>query len=87
MSKNKGYSEAPPDVAAELERSVTVKDFLPSPDEIAAVLKKEETIPVTMKLKKRTVERYKRYAREKGIKYQTFVSAILDNYARNILGR
>lgn len=37
-----------------------------------------------MKLKKDTVNRYKRFAAKKGIKYQTFVSSILDTYAKQL---
>jgi predicted DNA binding CopG/RHH family protein len=84
MSKTKGYSNAPADIAEELENSVPIDDFLPSPEAIAASLKKQATVPVTMKLKRNTVERYKRFAAKKGIKYQTFVSTVLDTYARHL---
>jgi predicted DNA binding CopG/RHH family protein len=84
MSKTKGYSKAPADIAGELEDSVAVDDFLPPPGAIAESLKKAETVPVTMKLKKDTVARYKRYAQKKGIKYQTFVSTVLDTYAKRL---
>jgi hypothetical protein len=65
MSAPKGYTWAPVDIAEERENSIAVKDFLPSPESIAAGLKKEKTVPVTMKLKKSTVERYKRFAVKK----------------------
>jgi predicted DNA binding CopG/RHH family protein len=68
----------------ELENSVAIDDFLPLPETIAAKLKKQVTIPVSMKLKKDTIERYKRFARKNGIKYQTFVSTILDTYAKHL---
>ncbi len=84
MSKTKKYSSAPADIAEELKNSIPVDDFLPSPDSIADMLKKQDTIPVTMKLKKRTIDRYKRFAAKKGIKYQTFVSTILDSYAKRL---
>ena len=84
MNKTKGYSKAPADIADELESSVAIDDFLPSPAAIAESLKKQETVPVTMKLKKDTVDRYKRYAQKKGIKYQTFVSTVLDTYAKRL---
>lgn len=84
MNKNKNYSAAPDDIADELKQSVRVADFLPSPDVIAAMLKKDPTIPVTMNLKKETVKSYQRYAKEHGIKYQAFISKILDNYAKTI---
>lgn len=82
MSKTKKYTDAPADIAEELENSIPIEDFLPSPESIANLLKKQETIPVTMKLKKETIARYKRFADKKGIKYQTFVSSILDSYAK-----
>lgn len=82
MSKAKGYTNAPADIAEELENSVAIDDFLPSPGVIAESLKKQVTVPVTMKLKKETIDRYKRFADKKGIKYQTFVSTILDTYAK-----
>ena len=84
MNKANNYSNAPDDIAKELENSVAIKDFLPSPGIIAESLKKQETIPVTMKLKKDTIKRYKRFAAKKGIKYQSFVSTILDTYARHL---
>jgi predicted DNA binding CopG/RHH family protein len=84
MSRAKGYTNAPAEIAEELEKSVAVKDFLPSPARIAEMLKKHATIPVTMKLKKETVDRYKRFASKKGIKYQTFVSSVLDSYAKQL---
>jgi hypothetical protein len=34
MKKNKGYTAAPVDIAREIESSVQVADFLPSPDTI-----------------------------------------------------
>jgi predicted DNA binding CopG/RHH family protein len=84
MNKAKGYSNAPAEIADELKNSVAIDDFLPSPASIAESLKKQETVPVTMKLKRDTVGRYKRFAEKKGIKYQTFVSKILDTYAKHL---
>jgi len=84
MTKVKDYSSAPADVAREFESSVPVDDFLPSPHSIAESMKKQETILVTMKLKKSTVNRYKKFAAKKGIKYQTFVSNVLDAYAKSL---
>lgn len=84
MNRIKGYSNAPAEIANELRSSVAIDDFLPSPEIIAESLKKQETVPVTMNLKRDTVGRYKRFAEKKGIKYQTFVSTILDTYAKNL---
>ncbi len=84
MSKAKGYSNAPAEIAEELENSIPTDDFLPSPESIAETLKNQETVPVTMNLKKDTVERYKRFAAKKGINYQSFVSTVLDAYAKHL---
>ena len=84
MSKAKGYTNAPADIADELDSSTAIDDFLRSPDSIAPMLKKQDTVPVTMRLKKDTVDRYKRFAAKKGIKYQAFVSTLLDSYAQRL---
>jgi predicted DNA binding CopG/RHH family protein len=84
MKKNSGYTNAPADIAEELEKSVAINDFLPSPGAIAESLKKQKTVPVTMNLKKDTIKRYKRFAQKKGIKYQSFVSSVLDTYAKHL---
>lgn len=84
MNKSNDYTNAPAEIARELKNSVVIKDFLPSPGIIAESLKKQETVPVTMNLKKDTLERYKRFATKKGIKYQTFVSTVLDTYAKHL---
>lgn len=84
MNKTKDYSTAPAKIAEELENSVPIDDFLPSPESIADSLKKQDTVTVTMRLKKETIDRYKRFAKKKGIKYQTFVSTILDNYSKHL---
>jgi len=84
MRNTKGYTNAPADIAEELKNSKAIDDFLPSPESIATMLKKEDTVPVTMKLKKNTLDRYKHFAARKGIKYQTFVSTILDSYAQRL---
>lgn len=86
MKKTSHYTRAPRNIASEIEASVPIEDFLPSPREIASMIRKEEMIPITMKLKKRTVHEYKVYALKMGIKYQTFVSALLDKYAQHLHG-
>ena len=84
MKMTRRYTKAPTRLAQDIETSLPVKDFLPSPREIAAMIRREETIPVTMKLKKKTIDQYKMYALKMGLKYQTFVSALLDRYARHL---
>lgn len=80
----KHYDSAPSDIAEELEGSIPVEDFLPSPEQIASMIQRADTIPITMNLKKKTLERYKKFAIKKGIKYQSFVSTLLDAYAQRL---
>lgn len=84
MKKVNRYSKTPRDIAGEIKNSVPIEDFLPDPGVIASMIRKEEMIPVTMKLRKKTVAEYKIYAKKMGIKYQTFVSALLDKYAHHL---
>ena len=86
MKKTSRYTKAPRGIAKEIEASHPIEDFLPNPREIASMIRKEEMIPVKMKMKKRTVNEYKVYALKMGIKYQTFVSALLDKYAQHLHG-
>lgn len=82
--RKKSYTLAPKEIGQEIEASVSIEDFLPSPYELAQALQKSETIPITMKLKKTTVNKYKKFAQKKGVKYQKFVSTLLDSYAQRL---
>ncbi|HBF12860.1 MAG TPA: hypothetical protein DDW49_05660 [Deltaproteobacteria bacterium] len=81
-NKKKKYGPAPAHIAKELKHSVEIADFLPSPDHIASMIQKAEVVPVTMNVKKKTIEKYKTFAEKRGIKYQVFVSTLLDTYAQ-----
>ena len=83
MKKTSTYTRTPKGLAREIVNSIPIEDFLPSPREIAAGIRREEMIPVTMKLRKKTVNQYKMYAQKMGVKYQTFVSTLLDRYAQH----
>ena len=59
-------------------RLVRVDDFLPSPDKIVL---SEETVKVTIALKKSSVEFFKKQARKQHAKYQKMIRELLDQYA------
>ncbi|MDG5813544.1 hypothetical protein QA601_00490 [Chitinispirillales bacterium ANBcel5] len=82
MKKNESYSDAPREIAEEIKGSERIEDFLPSPDEISQSVKKQQTVSVTMNLKKETLEQYERYAQKQGIDYHSFISALLEKYAQ-----
>jgi hypothetical protein len=61
-----------------LGRLGVVEDFLPPPGELVF---REDTEKVTIALSKRSVEFFKRQAREHGTQYQRMIRALLDRYA------
>jgi hypothetical protein len=61
-----------------LGRLSVVEDFLPPPGELVF---REDTEKVTIALSKRSVDFFKRQAREHGTQYQRMIRALLDRYA------
>lgn len=57
-----------------------VKDFLPSPDQLAF---REDTVKVTMVLNKASVEFFKQEAQKHHTSYQVMIRNLLDLYARH----
>lgn len=72
MKKKKSQGDMP---AGELKQ---VKDFLPPPQELFVP---EETVKVTLALKKSSVDFFKEHARKHGAKYQKVIRDLLDRYA------
>jgi len=54
-----------------------VKDFLPSPEELAF---KEETVKVTISLSKASIEFFKKEAKQHKTQYQKMIRRLLDEY-------
>ena len=54
-----------------------VKDFLPSPEELAF---KEETVKVTISLSKASIEFFKNEAKRHHTQYQKMIRRLLDEY-------
>ena len=79
MSKQIIYTDAPPEIAEELERALPVRaDFLPSPEEVARHLRKQR---VTIMLDGASVDFFKREAKRHGVGYQTMIREVLGRYA------
>lgn len=55
-----------------------IKDFLPSPAELAIP---EETVKITLSLKKSSIEFFKHQAERYRTKYQRMIRELLDRYA------
>lgn len=55
-----------------------IKDFLPPPSEL---IEPEETVKVTISLKKESIKFFKRQAGKHHTKYQKMIREVLDRYA------
>ncbi len=55
-----------------------IPDFLPSPEELT--FRDEEGVKVTIALSRRSVDFFKREARERNTKYQRMIRRLLDAY-------
>jgi len=55
-----------------------VPDFLPPPEKL---VRREETVKVTLSLDTSTVEFFKRHARKSRVPYQRMIRRVLDLYA------
>ncbi|MBL7222434.1 MAG: CopG family transcriptional regulator [Candidatus Brocadiae bacterium] len=71
MKKRIAYTDEP------MEARV-IEDFLPPPDQL---VRKEETVKVTLHLSKQSVDFFKRHARSTRTPYQKMIRRVLDLYA------
>lgn len=85
--KNKfpGYTNAPADIAREMEESVPVEDFLPSPQELLA--SEKDTTKITISVSNRSLLLFKKFAKKHNGKYQAMIRRLLDAYAEKALSR
>ena len=72
MKKKIKYTDEP------LGKLRVVRDFLPRPEELAF---KQDTVKVTMKLSKSSVEFFKRMAHRHHAPYQKMIRTLIDAYA------
>ena len=76
--KEKGYMKRKIKYTDEpLGKVKVVKDFLPSPEELAF---KEETVKVTISLSKASIEFFKNEAKRHNTQYQKMIRRLLDEY-------
>ncbi len=73
--KRKEYKEYDEDMP--IGKLTQVKNFLPPPEELVMP---EETVRVTIFLKKSSVEFFRRAAKKHHSKYQKMIRAVLDRY-------
>ena len=56
-----------------------LRDFLPPPEQL---VRREETVKVTLALSRASVEFFRDRARRQGVPYQRMIRALIDEYAR-----
>ncbi len=70
--------------AGEIGRVRVVDDFLPPPDKLVL---REENVKVTLSLSQRSVDFFKRAARQRRVPYQRMIRALVDAYAEKQEGK
>lgn len=79
MSKEIRYTNAPRDIARSLKNTTRVSDdFLPSPAELTLRDEKER---ITIALDKRSLDLFRKYAKEHDAKYQNMINGVIESYA------
>ena len=65
------------DIAKALKRSKAVADFLPPPEELVA---REPRVKVTIALNAKSINFFKKHAKENNTKYQVMINEVLNRY-------
>ena len=78
MKKKTDEGKAPEKVGEAIKVSEIIEDFLPAPE---FLVKKEETVKITISLSKTSIDFFRQAAKRAGIPYQTMIKAVLDRYS------
>ncbi|MGE3868429.1 MAG: hypothetical protein AB7F51_02820 [Pseudorhodoplanes sp.] len=65
----------------EIGRVRVIEDFLPSPDDLVA---RDDNVKVTLQLSRRSVDFFKRAAKQRRVPYQRMIRALVDRYAERL---
>jgi predicted DNA binding CopG/RHH family protein len=65
----------------EIGKVKIVKDFLPAPSELVL---KDDNVKVTLSLSRRSIEFFKREAKQQRVPYQKMIRALVDGYAERV---
>ncbi|MBN1619664.1 BrnA antitoxin family protein [candidate division WOR-3 bacterium] len=77
MKKKTAYKNAPKNLSEAIIASKVIEDFLPAPENL---VKKEETVKITILLSKKSIDFFKKKAKKTGVPYQTMIKTVLDKY-------
>ncbi len=77
MKKKIIYEKAPDGIDETIITSKLIEDILPPPDKL---VKKEETVKVTISLSQKSVNFFKKRAEKQGVPYQNMIKSLIDKY-------
>jgi predicted DNA binding CopG/RHH family protein len=77
MKKKMVYKSAPKNISDAIISSKIIDDFLPAPE---MLLKKDDTMKITILLSKNSINFFKEKAKKVGVPYQTMIKTVLDKY-------
>ena len=77
MKTKTKYETAPQGIGSAILSSLPVKDILPPPEEL---VKKEESVKITIALSKKSVEFFRNIAAREGVPYQSMIKSLIDRY-------
>lgn len=78
MKKKIKYENAPEGTGESILSSKVMENILPAPDKL---VKKEETVKVTISLSQKSVSFFKERAEKQGVPYQSMIKSLIDKYA------
>ncbi|MCL2110418.1 hypothetical protein FWH30_02465 [Microgenomates group bacterium] len=85
MSNKSICTDAPREIEESLKRSVVVPNFELTPEGVAEFEASRKKRQISIFLNGRTIDRFKKAAEEKGSRYQTMISSVLDAYSSRYL--
>jgi len=78
MKKKTTYKSTTADLTDAILTSERIEDFLPSPE---LLVKKEESVKITISLSKSSVDFFKEKAKKAGVPYQVMIKTVIDRYS------
>lgn len=85
MSNKINYTQAPRDIAKELESAIKrIDDLIPGPQDL---VRREEKERITIALDKKSLDLFRDYAKKHNAKYQNMINGVVEAYASTHLGK
>ena len=85
MNKKIEYTDTPKEIEESLDRAIIIPNFELTPKGIAAFTESRKKKTISIYLTMSTIEKFKKAALQKGSRYQTMISNVLDTYSQHYL--